>query len=205
MLFGEIDRYVKENNVEGWLRPEERRELFLLAERAEGVVVELGCYQGLGTLYLAASAKSRGRKTNAVFSVDYFKGGPESKYRERFWADPERVRNKYIENTRGAGLVELVTLIQMDTVAAARIDLGEVGLLFIDADHSYAGVLNDFTAWYPKVASGGIIAMHNASGTGVNDKQVKYPGIMKVFADAVLEGRLSEPRMVGTMGIGIKP
>ena len=204
MLFSEIDLYVKENNVGGWLRSEERRELFLLASRAEGIIVELGCYQGLSTLYLAAGAESRGGKTNVV-SVDYFKGGPESEYRERFWSDPEQIREKYVENVRRAGFAEIVTLIQMDTVAAAQIDLDEVGLLFIDADHSYAGALNDLNAWYPKVVSGGTVAMHNASGMGVNDQQVKYPGAMKVFADAVSEGWLSGPRMVGTMGIGIKP
>ena len=187
------------------MRPEERYELFLLAERARGIVVVLGCYQGLSTLYLVGGALSQRAKKGAVFSVDYFKGEPESKYRKRFWANPEYVRGKYIENIQGAGFIKLVTLMQMDTVAAAQIDLGEVSLLFIDADHSYAGTLNDFTAWYPKITTVGSIAMHNATGTGVDERQVTYPGIMKVFAEAILEGRLLEPRMVGTMGIGIKP
>lgn len=203
MLFSEIDRYVEENNVGGWLRSEERRELFLLAGQAKGVMVELGCYQGLSTLYLTAGGKSK-----CVFSVDNFEGPPDLRYavnRDRHFSNPEAVRAKYIENIRGAGFIKLVTLIQMDSVAAAEIELGEVGLLFIDADHSYAGVLKDFTAWYPKVVSGGTVAMHNASGTGVSEGSVKYPGIMKVFAEAVLDGRLLKPYVVGTMGIGVKP
>jgi len=184
------------------LRSEERRELFLLAERAEGVVVELGCYRGLSTLYIAAGAGGH------VFSVDNFRGPPDPRYavnRDRYFAEPEIVREKYLESIRSLGLSDMVSLLEMDTVAAARIDLGEVGLLFIDADHSYAGALNDFNAWHPKVVSGGTVAMHNASGTGVNGNQVKYPGVMKAFAEAVLAGRLLNPRMVGTMGIGVKP
>lgn len=201
MLISEVDTYVKENNIGGWLRPEECRELFLLAEQAEGIIVELGCYKGLSTLYLSASG---GR----VFSVDNFKGPPDPRYalnRDRYFAEPEAVREKYLESIQGFGLSDMVSLLEIDTAAAAQIDLGEAGLLFIDADHSYEGTLNDFTAWYPKVLSEGTVAMHNASGTGVTNQQVRYPGVMKVFADAVLEGRLLEPRMVGTMGIGIKP
>ena len=201
MNLEEINAYVSENNVGGWLRPEERYELFLLAERAEGVIVELGCYQGLSTLYLSAGVRR-------VFSVDNFRGPPDPRYAvncDRYFAKPEAVREGYLKNIEGFGLSDMVSLLEMDTVAASKLDLGDVGLLFIDADHSYAGALNDFNAWYPKVVSGGTVVMHNASGAGVGDKQVKYPGVMKVFAEAVLDGRLLEPRMVGTMGIGVKP
>lgn len=34
-------------------------------------------------------------------------------------------------------------------------------LIYIDADHSYAGALKDLQLWYPKIKSGGIISGHD--------------------------------------------
>lgn len=36
-----------------------------------------------------------------------------------------------------------------------------VEMIFIDADHSYAGVKKDFEAWFPKIKTGGYIAFHD--------------------------------------------
>lgn len=36
-----------------------------------------------------------------------------------------------------------------------------IGLLYLDGDHSYQGVMNDLKLWSPKVVSGGIIAGHD--------------------------------------------
>lgn len=36
-----------------------------------------------------------------------------------------------------------------------------VGLLWIDGDHSYAGVRRDFEDWFPKLEVGGYVAFHD--------------------------------------------
>jgi predicted O-methyltransferase YrrM len=36
-----------------------------------------------------------------------------------------------------------------------------VDMVFVDGDHSYAGVTNDLLAWMPKVKPGGILACHD--------------------------------------------
>lgn len=45
-----------------------------------------------------------------------------------------------------------------------------IGLLYLDGDHSYEGVMNDLKIWFPKVVSGGVIAGHDYLMTqyGVN-------------------------------------
>ena len=46
-----------------------------------------------------------------------------------------------------------------------------LGMVYLDADHSYEGVKRDLEAWYPKVVTGGIIAGHdylNVEGYGAN-------------------------------------
>ena len=41
-----------------------------------------------------------------------------------------------------------------------------VDLVFFDADHSYNGVLQDYTAWFPKVKKGGEFLFHDATHDG---------------------------------------
>lgn len=45
-----------------------------------------------------------------------------------------------------------------------------LGLVFVDADHSYMGVKADIEAYYPKLINGGIMAFHDFGNTdyGVN-------------------------------------
>lgn len=38
---------------------------------------------------------------------------------------------------------------------------GTVDMVFVDGDHSYEGCCNDIEAWLPKIADGGIIAVHD--------------------------------------------
>jgi hypothetical protein len=38
-----------------------------------------------------------------------------------------------------------------------------ISLLFIDADHSFDGVVRDLSAWMPYIVDGGTIALHDTS------------------------------------------
>ena len=80
-----------------------------------------------------------------------------------------------------------------------------VSVLFIDADHRLEGVRADYEVWYRKVRSGGAILMHNANGCGVRRNVIEHPGAMSVFANAIIRNELEGARLVGTMGIGVKP
>jgi len=45
--------------------------------------------------------------------------------------------------------------------AAERISPGALDFVYIDARHDYTSVLEDITAWYPKVRRGGVMAGHD--------------------------------------------
>jgi len=49
----------------------------------------------------------------------------------------------------------------MSTHMATYVADESLSMVYLDADHSYEGALNDLTAWYPKVKPGGIIAGHD--------------------------------------------
>lgn len=46
-------------------------------------------------------------------------------------------------------------------VMAKEVEDNSLGLVYIDADHSYAGCRNDVLAWWPKLVKGGIMAFHD--------------------------------------------
>ena len=66
----------------------------------------------------------------------------------------ERAKNKLAPHT--------VTLIREPSVEAAkRFADGSLDFVYIDANHSYAAVIEDITVWTPKVRSGGIVSGHD--------------------------------------------
>jgi predicted O-methyltransferase YrrM len=117
-------------------------------------VVEIGTAQG-GTLCLLCRVAD---KRAAIISIDLpggsFGGG---------YADWQGVLYRAFSQTG-----QQMRLLRADshstaTLANLREILGgrEIDLLFIDADHTYEGVKQDFELYSPLVASGGIIGFHD--------------------------------------------
>jgi predicted O-methyltransferase YrrM len=69
---------------------------------------------------------------------------------------------------------ERATLLKMSTVAAAAsFPDGYFDFVFIDADHSEAGVRSDIHAWKPKVRPGGFLTGHD----------IVWPTVKKIVAE----------------------
>lgn len=58
---------------------------------------------------------------------------------------------------------------------AAKVPDESLGMVYLDADHSYEGVMRDLKAWYPKVVKGGVIAGH--------DYLMKHYGVFEAVKD----------------------
>lgn len=50
-------------------------------------------------------------------------------------------------------------------LAAKQFTEGALDFVYIDADHTYASVLEDMITWYPKIRSGGILCGHDYTPT----------------------------------------
>jgi hypothetical protein len=124
----------------------------------DGVVVEVGCFLGRSTLYLA-------RRCRLVHAVDTWCGSGgrdprgDEEQRKAFRGDPYVA---FCENVRAARLQDRVLAYRMPSVeAAALFSDGEVDFCFIDAAHDEASVAEDVRSWWPRVAPGGILAGHD--------------------------------------------
>lgn len=132
-----------------------------------GDIVELGAWTGLTTCYLAAACSVRGSGT--VHAVDTFEGTKEGGGR---YASVARFNGNTLpafrEQTQRAGVADRIeTHVGDTTEVARRYQGGPIRMLLIDADHSYEGVRNDVRAWYPHMASGGVVVFHDYGMEGV--------------------------------------
>lgn len=107
------------------------------------------------------------------FSNDLLDGGLERLYLVDAWAKldvkgdggfpqewHDENMNKALARVRKHG-EKAVVLRGLTTDMAELVPDGSLGLLYLDAGHSYNDVMNDLKAWVPKVGTGGVIAGHD--------------------------------------------
>lgn len=130
---------------------EELRRLAALVPDDEAIV-EVGSYRGQSTAFLASG--STGAK---VFAVDPW--DLDGNVSGRFGFAEKSTRNLFEYQLRAARLWSRVTPVQGFSIDVAADWKGpQVGLLFIDGDHSENAVRADVAAWTPHLADGATVA-----------------------------------------------
>lgn len=144
------------------------RELDCLLKYAQDakVVVEIGCYEGSTTAALAKNT------TGNVYSIDPFFPGRLGICYGEYVA-------KYVRWKRGLKNIEFVKAFSYEVASYFN---KTVDLLFIDADHAFDAVKKDWEDWFPKVKTGGIIALHDSRKA---PNSPDYLGSMKFFEEYV--------------------
>jgi predicted O-methyltransferase YrrM len=151
-ILGDAARFAADlrgaDEIEGLIHPREGMLLYLLARRAAhlGDIVEIGAYKGKSTWYLARGLADAG-SSHRVVSID-----PHE--------DP-RQREAYFAALEHHGLEKHVEpVVGYSHEVAGHFDR-PIGMLWIDGDHSYRAVREDFDDWFPRLATGGWYAMHD--------------------------------------------
>ncbi len=177
----------------GRIRPTQATEeiLWLLArvrERRPRVVVEIGTDEG-GTLFLWTYAAAPDALIVAVDTRPLGRFGRFSPY--------ALVRHGF---ARGSQRIEL--LLPRDshdpsTVEEVRSELAgtPVDFLFIDGDHTYEGVKQDFELYSPLLYEGGIVAIHDIASSLV-------PGVGRFWSELAATHQ-TEERIDSELGIGL--
>lgn len=147
--------------IRGWLSIDEATVLAALAARIpkERSIVEIGSFQGRSTSALATGSKMG--FSSSVHTVDTHTGlqGIEQ----------ESTLPVFQANLRFKRLEKNVTVHLGTSAEIAHNWKGKnIGLLFIDGDHNYESVKNDFESWLPHLAARGLIAFHDSPQPGPN-------------------------------------
>ena len=184
------------NNNAGWMEPETREILFNTARlAADGLVVEIGSYQGLSTAYMAAGRKLRATSgMQKMYCIDPFcdkddTGGTNN--RTDFYPI-------FIENMKRCQVDDMINpVVATSTEVVDLFNDQSIEVIFIDGDHTAEGVQSDFDHYFPKVMVGGIMMFHDAA----------FEGPAKLLSaldkDVRVQRVIAQNSMVGFLKVGI--
>ncbi len=110
-------------------------------------IVELGCYVGWTSAHLALGQQAAG-PGGKLWCLDY----------DARFLDAARTN---LARLGLAGQVEFVRGMSLDAYTLAALP-AEIDLLFIDTSHEYQATLDEISAYLPRLASGGLIALHDS-------------------------------------------
>lgn len=143
-------------------------------------IVEIGVYHGRTALQLAWGSRVAGSGAH-VTAVDAW-DLPGNTYGPPF-TDPG-ARRWAAHHVKSLGFGQSIKLVHAFSVdAAARYEGPPIGLLFVDGDHSKAGVTMDIRAWSPHLAPDGVIAIDDYG-------HPNWPGVKGAVEELVSAGVL---------------
>jgi predicted O-methyltransferase YrrM len=158
------------NSISTHMTTRELNTLYALTQEfGESVkVLEIGSYLGASSCYIAAALAPQG---GHLFCVDTWENQtmPEGK-RDTF--------SEFQENL--GGLVNYITPIRKNSKDLTISDVDQpFNLVFLDGDHSYLGVKNDYEKTAPWIVGGGILAFHDC---------VAFEGVARTIGEALASG-----------------
>lgn len=148
--------------VPGWFEPDEGAKLQELA--VDKICVEVGSFKGRSAVCMGAVAKE-------VHCVDYFRtniGDGQSQ------EDHFTVLEEFLENTKG---LPVYSHIGSSVHIVDSFEPESVDLVFIDAMHTYKGVICDIFCWWDVLKMGGTFCFHDY-GYGFHEVT---KGVNKIF------------------------
>jgi predicted O-methyltransferase YrrM len=161
--------------VPGWLDDSEARflALALVASPAEGANLEIGSFKGRSTVVLGSASKQFGLGKIVAVDPHMAETIPDDAVRNRSSFED------FLETIRTSGLEDVI-----DVVRAYSRDLAShwdrpLRFLWIDGDHSYAGVEEDFRLFLPHLADGAVVLLHD----GLHPMN----GPIRVFLNKILD------------------
>jgi predicted O-methyltransferase YrrM len=174
------------------------RAALLAARSGLGPLLEVGTYCGKSALYLGFAAQEAG---GAVFSVDHHRGSEENQagweHHDASLVDAQSGRMDTLPLARRAveqaGLEETVVLVVGPSTVVAAGWSSLLALLFIDGGHGADVAWADYRSWTPKVAPGGLLAIHDVFADPAEGGRPPY----EIFCAAVESGEFGEVPELG--------
>ncbi|MEE9394858.1 MAG: class I SAM-dependent methyltransferase [Planctomycetota bacterium] len=111
-----------------------------------GSVLEIGCFKGCSTVFLAMACRDKGFEE--ITTIDLFTGTPS-------WGQTFDTLEEATRRFEDYGLGSFIRTVRTDSQAFSW--QGPLAMLHVDGDHSYEAVKKDFARYLPHLAPGGII------------------------------------------------
>lgn len=172
------------------------------AHAAIGPILEVGSYCGKSSVYLGSGAQAGG---GTLVCVDHHRGSEEHQVGEEYHdaelydaaAGAMDSLPELRRTLRRAGLEDIAVLVVAPSPVAARLWREPLGMVFIDGGHSDAAADADYEGWAPKVAPGGILAIHDLFPDPATGGQAP----IRIYRRALASGLFEELPTTKTLGV----
>ena len=167
-----------------------------------GPLLEIGSYCGKSAIYLGAAARETG---TVLFTIDHHRGSEEHQpgwaYHDPSLVDPALGRIDTLPSFRrtiaDAGLEDVVVALVGRSATIARHWRAPLGLVFIDGSHTDESAQADYEGWTPRVAAGGLLAIHDVFPHPADGGQAPY----RIYRRALDSGWFDEVRAQDTLRV----
>jgi MMP 1-O-methyltransferase len=163
------------------------------AATALGPLLEVGTYCGKSAVYLGAAAQAGG---TVLFTIDHHRGSEENQagwqYHDASLVDPASGRMDTLPVARrtvaAAGLEAVVVMVVGESTTVAAQWSTPLALLFVDGGHGDEVAWADYRSWTPKLAAGGLLAIHDVFPDPADGGRPPY----ELYCEALRSGRFTE-------------
>lgn len=161
-----------------------------------GDIVEIGSYKGKSAVALGYGIREGGRSsTTRLYCID-----PHCPFTGQLGGQFGPIdRHDFFVNMIETGTFEEAALINLPARDAALAWRRPIGFLFIDGDHRYPMVRDDFFRWLPHVLDGGIVALDDSTLPQVGSTQLVAELAEAGFAPIERVEKMSVFRKLPTM------
>ncbi|MGH4027951.1 class I SAM-dependent methyltransferase [Actinomycetota bacterium Odt1-20B] len=158
-------------------------------------LLEVGTYCGRSTILLAAAAREA---SVSALTVDHHRGSEEQQpgwdYHDPETVDPEvglmDTLPTFRRTLHKAGLEEHVIALVGRSPKVAAAWGGPLGFVFIDGGHTDEHATADYEGWAPKLAEGGLLAIHDVFPDPVDEWTGQAP--YRIYLRALASGAFTE-------------
>lgn len=149
-----------------------------------GDIIEIGCWQGRSTTFLAQACKDTGN--GVVHAVDTFRGNPGNEQAYRVGADDlSDLEQNFRTNMDRLGLADHVRVYpgrSEDRAGDVLAAVNGVRMLMVDAEHTYEAVSTELKLYADVLAVGGLLVFDDYSrgfegvAQAINEHLDSHPG-----------------------------
>jgi predicted O-methyltransferase YrrM len=165
--------------------------------------LEVGSYCGRSTVWLGGAARAH---NTVLYAVDHHFGSEENQpgweWHDTSLVDPRTGRMDTLPFFRAtildAGLADCVITIVGDSPTIARNWSTELAFLFIDGGHGVEPATLDYQLWTPRVAIGGILAIHDVFPDPADGGRPPYENI---YLPAINSGLFEDVSATGSLRV----
>jgi predicted O-methyltransferase YrrM len=169
-------------NMDGWFTKENSESLRqLITEHQPKVIVELGSWLGLSTIFMAKLLDDNGK----LYAIDNWVGEDIIAYSNK--SEIAGVKHiisvlfqQFLSNVIHHNMSNKIIPIRMDTKEAAVALNVKADLIYVDASHDEESVFNDIMSWYPKLTQRGVMCGDDWKWESVRRGVDRAAGILNI-------------------------